>query len=492
MKIYQKYFIVLAILLLPVLFFVYYEYNTSAQTEQAFINVYKNHIDDIVYSENQFIEDYIKSIRSDFLYEPEIKKNDNEYYHNQGIVFIVSFDSGKNFKIHLPPADNKSEGYIKDLVNSKKSTLKKLKDFARENYDKLEAEKEDGKILIFSYRNNRFIIISLDPQTFISRNISPRFNTRTGSGYLIEDNFVITISDSTQRNNNSYLTRQPVWLLPTYKFFVSLNKSNFKDVIKDRLQNSLIMIILVVLSIMTTIIIIILNLRKEIQLSRTKSDFVSNVSHELRTPLSLIMMYAETLKLRRIKEERIPEYHETIFNEAQRLSGLVNNLLSFSRIENNKMKYDIKENDLIEIINTVIDFFRIHLESNHFNVELDLPEKLVFNFDSNSISSALVNILDNAIKYSGQSKRIIIRAGLVDKFAFVEIKDFGIGIPSKLQNKIFEKFFRVESSLTQNTKGTGIGLTIVKHIVDTHKGHIEINSEVNQGTTFKILLPCRN
>jgi signal transduction histidine kinase len=231
---------------------------------------------------------------------------------------------------------------------------------------------------------------------------------------------------------------------------------------------------------------------REMKLSRMKADFVSNVSHELRTPLASIRVFGEFLKLGRVKEPRkIQEYGEYIETESRRLTQLINNILDFSRIESGQKTYHFEDADLTEIVDETLKSFDVRLSQHGFSVNLEMPEEPLplAKVDSAAIAQALVNLLDNAAKYSGEAKEIDVRVAKKDEFITIAIIDRGIGIPPQEQEKIFEKFYRVSTGLVHDVKGSGLGLSIVKHIIEAHQGKVTVRSKPGNGTTFTIYLP---
>ncbi len=236
------------------------------------------------------------------------------------------------------------------------------------------------------------------------------------------------------------------------------------------------------------------NIKKEIQLAQIKADFVSNVSHELRTPLSLISMFAETLQMGRVKsEEKKNEYYSIIHSETSRLSGIVNKVLNFSKMEAGKRTFHMEKSDLNQVVENVFNTYKFHLQNNNFEFDYkcdgDLPP---VNLDKDAVSEAIINLIDNAVKYSEENKVVILRTGEEKNYVFVEVEDKGIGISEADQKKVFEKFFRVSTGHVHNTKGTGLGLSLVKQIVDAHNGKILLSSTPGKGSRFKILLPARS
>jgi len=222
-----------------------------------------------------------------------------------------------------------------------------------------------------------------------------------------------------------------------------------------------------------------------------KSDFVSNVSHELRTPLALIRMFAETLEMKRVKTEKKKiEYYRTILLETERLTRLVNNILNFSRMEADRRQYHFRLIELNAVVKNVLDIYEYQLRTMGFSTVVQLKSTLpLINGDDEALAEALHNIVDNAIKYSNEEKSLKVETGTRGAEVFVEVQDRGIGIPAQYHGKIFEKFFRVSGGLVHTAKGSGLGLALVRHIVQAHGGTIEVESSPGKGSTFRIILP---
>ncbi|HWN98972.1 MAG TPA: HAMP domain-containing sensor histidine kinase [Blastocatellia bacterium] len=230
---------------------------------------------------------------------------------------------------------------------------------------------------------------------------------------------------------------------------------------------------------------------KEMALARLKSDFVSNVSHELRTPLSLIQLYAETLELGRITtQEKKDEYYRIIRKESERLGRLINNILDFSRIEAGRKEYELRETDIAELVRNTLDAYRYQIEKNGFEFEFSIDSNIpTVRVDREAIARALVNLVNNALKYSADEKFLVVRLYRANGVVKLEVVDRGIGIASRDQSKIFEKFYRTCDPLVHNTKGSGLGLSLVQHITHAHGGQVEVESTPGKGSKFTVSLP---
>lgn len=233
------------------------------------------------------------------------------------------------------------------------------------------------------------------------------------------------------------------------------------------------------------------SVNKQVALARLKSDFVSNVSHELRTPLALIRLYAETLELGRItKDDKKNEYYSIIRKESERLTALINNILDFSRIEAGKKEYDFRETDIAELVRNTLDSYRFQIEQQGFALEEQIDSGIPrVRVDREAIARALVNLVNNALKYSDNEKFLGVRLYRDNAVLKLEVSDRGIGIERHEQTRIFEKFYRTCDPLVHNTKGSGLGLSLVRHITHAHGGQVEVESTPGRGSKFTMSLP---
>jgi signal transduction histidine kinase len=231
---------------------------------------------------------------------------------------------------------------------------------------------------------------------------------------------------------------------------------------------------------------------RAVKLSQMKSDFVSNVSHELRTPIASIRVFGEFLKLGRVQDaEKAREYGEYIEAEGRRLTQLIDNILDFSKIESGRKLYNFENADVKEIVADAVRTFEVRLRHGGTAIRYECPETPVppARVDAAAISQAVTNLLDNAHKYSNGAKEITVRLKRDNGYVVIAVADHGIGISKDEQKKIFERFHRVSTGLVHDVKGSGLGLSIVNHIVRAHHGIVAVESEPGRGSTFSIRLP---
>jgi signal transduction histidine kinase len=233
---------------------------------------------------------------------------------------------------------------------------------------------------------------------------------------------------------------------------------------------------------------------REIKLSSMKSDFVSNVSHELRTPLASIRVFGEFLRLGRVRRElKVREYGEFIETESRRLTQLINNILDFSKIESGAKTYDFETASIQEVVADTLRTLDLSLKHKGFSVRFETPAEPLplMEIDADAMAQAVANLIDNAVKYSGDSKEIAVILLHAGDEIVASVRDNGIGVSADEQEKIFERFHRVSTGLVHDVKGSGLGLSIVSHIVKAHGGSIRVESEPGRGSTFSIHLPLR-
>ncbi len=309
----------------------------------------------------------------------------------------------------------------------------------------------------------------------------------------------VTISDENRRVLYSNGAAQNGYLLESnlerplsgWKAGIGLKNTNLEDLARNSFLHSAGATVLVLVFLLCGVALTIRATDREARLAQAKSNFVANVSHELKTPLSLISLFSEILELGRVNnEEKKAEYYRIIRHESRRLNKMIDNILDFSKIEAGRKTYDLADGDVAEVIEEVLSSYRYQAVNSGFdiqtNLQPDLPPVLI---DRDAMAQAISNLLDNAIKYSGEAKRLSITAETRGGALSIEIADHGLGIPRDEQAKIFEMFYRVGNGLVHDVKGSGLGLSLVKHIVEAHRGTVSVESEVGHGSRFTILLP---
>ena len=230
---------------------------------------------------------------------------------------------------------------------------------------------------------------------------------------------------------------------------------------------------------------------REVRVAELKSNFVASVSHDLKTPLALIQLFAETLELGRVRTpERAQEYYRIINGEAKKLTRLIENILDFSRMEAGLRPYRMEPADLRESVTKVLSRMQTQFSQGNFEVTTDIaPDLPRILADEGAAEQAIENLLANAMKYSGESRRIEVAASRAAGYIVVSVTDHGIGISRREQGRIFRKFYRVQRELGGGPQGTGLGLAIVDHTMRGHGGFVRVASEPDQGSTFSLHFP---
>lgn len=233
-------------------------------------------------------------------------------------------------------------------------------------------------------------------------------------------------------------------------------------------------------------------LYREARLSRMKTDFVSLVSHELRTPLTSIRMFIETLALGRVKDPaESQEVMSLLMRETERLSTLIERVLDWARIESGRKLYQRELLAVEALVDDAVEAFKAQRLEGGVNLTVAVASGLpAVSADREAIAGALLNLLQNAFKYSGEDKRIALTARACGRWVDLAVEDRGVGIARRDRKRIFERFYRVDNLLTRRTEGSGLGLAITRKIVEAHGGRISVQSELGQGSRFTIQLPA--
>lgn len=233
------------------------------------------------------------------------------------------------------------------------------------------------------------------------------------------------------------------------------------------------------------------DVQREIGLAQLRSQFVAGVTHELKTPLTAIRMFAETLREREHAPHSLrSEYLDTIVSEAERLTRLLNNVLDFSRVEQDQRRYHLEPGDLRESVRAAIRAMKHPIEQNGFALTVEEGvHPIPVCIDADAIEQAILNLITNSLKYSGTGRTLVIRVERGREHATVAVADDGVGIAASEHARIFERFYRVQGPHNDSVSGAGLGLALVEHIVRAHGGYITVDSAPGRGSTFTLWLP---
>jgi signal transduction histidine kinase len=233
---------------------------------------------------------------------------------------------------------------------------------------------------------------------------------------------------------------------------------------------------------------------RQMKVARLKNDLVASVSHELKTPLSSIRVLVDTLLEGQYRDERrVQEYLELVSRENARLSRLIDDFLTFSRMERNRRAFELVPTDPAEVVDAAVSSARERFEAAGFRLDVEaapgLPRIMA---DREAMVTVLLNLLDNAYKYTEEDKRVAVRAFERNGRVVLEVEDHGIGMSARACRKVFDRFYQVDESLSRRTGGVGLGLSIVRFIVEAHAGSVRAASRPGHGSTFTVELPVVN
>jgi two-component system, OmpR family, phosphate regulon sensor histidine kinase PhoR len=502
--------ILLLVVSLPALFFSVYEIGSLNKNEEILEEIYNNQLEVILTSVNQYSDDVAESWASSL--ENILANQQNPDYNIRTLMnnnpsikgFFYSKDTSySNFRLLVkdndPELRRQDSEIISLLLKNKDKTKKLFRYFKITSYRKIEllGSKESIGLSYFLFLTKDITgsaIVTgmmIDTREFINYILSRNIE-------MIREKFIVDIRQGNRRiyssepvEFNVISHQKKLWLLPDLKLGIAYKGKSLQQYVRERTYMNFTLIIIIDLLFLIGTWFVFKSFKTELQLAKMRSDFISNVSHEIRTPLALLSVYTETILLGRYKPEKLKEYHQVLHQETNRLTGIVNKILNFSKIEEKKYQYNFALLSLNEILETVLERFNYHLKNTGFVVEVNLaPDLPAMNGDKEALNEVITNLIDNAIKYSDTEKYLGISTTLENKLIHLVVSDKGIGIPTEQQKYIFEKFYRGNECDIHNIKGSGLGLAIVKHIVEGHKGTIKVESEPGKGSTFRITFPC--
>lgn len=481
--------------------------------------IYQQQLESILFSVNQYSDDALNSwmskthayfgVEDDSVRAASLQ---NLMLLNSPIRSIFVEDSlNKKPVIRLYTLDTMVQKTMKEWLEKKlvinPSEIQQLIKYKKSGFQKattiqsLDSTFTDRQVVIFisDYATSSFRVAGfiLQPENFIEDFLGPRLQA------VAKDQFILSVyRKSTQSlvystlsgdSTTSASMTKNLWIFPDYALGIRTTGPSLKKLVRQRTLNNLYMLTGLDIILIIAVVLAYRSIKREVQLAQNKSDFVSNVSHEIRTPLALISMFAETLLLDRVKsEEKKREYYMIITKETQRLSGIVNKILNFSQTEAGKKNLHIEPQDLSAQVEEVLNTYDFHLKNKGFDYTRELSHGIIVQADQEAFTEIMINLIDNAIKYSPEHKELNIRTGVEQGMGWVAIEDHGAGISKSDQKHIFDKFYRVSSGDLAKSPGTGLGLALVKQLVEKQQGKISVKSEQGKGTTFTIYFPLAN
>ncbi len=436
---------------------------------------------------------------------------------NEERQFIKRYDALFTGRIPWQTIKNHTQDEISNHQNNKFSEKvnkfsrerKKLLDLAKPETSISESKKTDKKQSGWLpwLADNRFFIIGwvqakkegpvfgveLELVTILSRLVTelPEINSKNAAYALTgESGQILHQSGSFPITNNQKpeFTLQLSDLLPHWGISVYIDKKKGATS-KGFIYISCLLLAIFVTAIVSGGVLLTVQAQRNFKDAREKTTFVSSVSHELKTPLTSIRMYAELLQAGRIKQpEKISHYLSVIVTESQRLTRLVNNILDFGRLEEGKKSYNKENLELSILLNEIVNIHKLRITQSGLELEVSIPYKeMPVHTDRDAIEQVILNLTDNAIKYAGMGEKLIISVEETDpEFYIISICDFGPGIPAEQTEKIFEKFHRIDNSLTSKQPGSGLGLSIARRILRDLGGDLQYMPGEKSGSCFII------
>ena len=401
------------------------------------------------------------------------------------------------------PANNAMNDSIKNLINNINRQIdflyfcrNEIVDFIQKNNDAEKGRTANQFLVMNSSPRNPTELMLLKSNSAITWGFliegAPLFEAVLQQDFQNDLEFQYTITFASDYNNNhqQYLTTTA--LLSPYFNQQSAqiqlaDENTLSHIVRRRSWIYGIASVLLLVAMLLGVYLILRDITREKRLAQLRSDFISNVTHELKTPLTSIYMFTESLLLRRVKNAKMgDEYLSVILKESECLKRMINNILEFSKAEKGIPEYHFIPTNISAIVKSALQEMDYWFEKEHFEVNSELDQEIELTADPEKLKQAFLNLISNAIKYSNSQKKLDVKLYKRGSDVHIEFEDSGIGIPENESSRIFDKFYRVDPS--EGITGTGLGLTVVKEIVEAHKGKIIVDSRVGKGSKFSIIL----
>jgi len=506
--------VLLVLILLPALFYTGYEFSRLSEAEENLSMVYEQQLDAVLFSVNQYAWDVTGTWFAEI--QGILRQTDSDRKRHEALArFVQDRSAIRTISLHDSTGrireSSESAGQdfllrLSDSLAARRDLLTRLLRYRTELYLKIEpllipldtARPRLSLIAVVADGSDQglFGAVSLESREFVTSVIEAKLSDVAGNDLLLvcrdRRSGEVLFSTGPMEKDRALTQTRRLWLFPEYEVGIRLKGRTVEEIARERFTRNGILFVIVDILLIVGVILVYRTFRREIELAALKSDFVSNVSHELKTPLALIRMFAETLEMGRVRDEKQrQEYYSIIVQETERLTRLINNILTFSRIEAGRKKYHFRPTDLNRIVEDVMAMYSFHLEHKGFTARTEyapaLPPVMA---DEEAVAEALINLIDNAMKYSEEEKRVIVRTVMIGNTICIEVEDAGIGIAIDQQNRIFEKFYRISDGLVHTAKGSGLGLSLVRHIMDAHGGTVDVHSESGSGSLFRLAFPA--
>jgi len=390
------------------------------------------------------------------------------------------------------------EGRFRSLFERRILPALGLSTLAPDQHKHLHADFDGEQVLIsFTHRKSAgrdyYIALSVDMANVLGQLLPAELeDLRDTSRFSVVDSSGRIIYGDLLDGHSGFLYEKP-FPSTLWRWRLQMAPRNIWQLVSESSRRRAADVVLISFSLLVItagMLVLLLAVRKQQRASELKSEFIANVSHELKTPLSLIRMFSELIALGRVKNpEAGREYAEIITRESDRLARLIDNVLDFARIERGKAAYDFATGDLAEVVERALDVYRYRLERERMTLSSEIEPGLPpTRLDDNAMTLALLNLLENAVKYAapGAVRVTLKRAG---EMLELSVQDHGPGITEDEQARIFDRFYRAKNARGRGVRGSGIGLSLVKHIAEAHGGRVGVRSLPGQGATFTIAVP---